>query len=53
VKKIGQDKGIWEATVLPRGLGGQGGPGGEVCMVKVLWSSGNSSPEFSFGGSKI
>jgi hypothetical protein len=39
-------KEIWETAFLLGGSGGRGGPGGEVCGVKVLWSSGNSSPKF-------
>jgi hypothetical protein len=37
---------IWVAAFSPGGSGGRGDPGGEVCGVKVLWSSGNSSPKF-------
>jgi hypothetical protein len=38
--------GFWEAGIILGVLGGRGGTGGEVCGVKVLWSSSNSSPEF-------
>jgi hypothetical protein len=43
---------IWVAAFSPGGSGGRGEPGGEVCRVKVLWSSGNSSPKFLSMGAR-
>jgi hypothetical protein len=37
---------IWETGFIPGGSGGRGGTGGEICRVKVIRSSGNSSPKF-------
>jgi hypothetical protein len=37
---------IWETGFIPGCLGGRGGTSGDICGVKVLWSSGNSSPKF-------
>jgi hypothetical protein len=44
---------FWEAGLIPGILGGRGGTGGEVCGVKVLWSSGNSSPEFRLAAARF
>jgi hypothetical protein len=46
VETIGQEKGIWEAAILPGGSGGRGESGGAAGKAGVLWFLQNWSPEF-------
>jgi hypothetical protein len=52
VKKIGQEKGIWEAVILPGGSGGRGESGGAVGKAGVLWFLQNWSPEFCLAAAR-
>jgi hypothetical protein len=44
---------IWETSLVPGDLGGQGDVGGEVCRGEVLWNSGNCSSKQGLADGEI